>query len=147
MGSRRVTSLGAGEVGQLARALRDTCTLQWRQNELVGVSNHRRPDCFVIFYSGAEQTTHQSSAWLAFVRGIHQWPVDSPHKECGKYFHLMTSSCEMMSITVLYMKNSIPTALSMTLNCNEFILWLLEYNVDTERVGNFQKFQNLFVVL
>ena len=31
-------------------------------------------------YSGAVQRKHQSSASLAFVRGIHQWPVNSPHK-------------------------------------------------------------------
>ena len=31
-------------------------------------------------YSGAEQRKHQSSASLAFVRGIHRWPVNSPHK-------------------------------------------------------------------
>ena len=29
---------------------------------------------------GAHQRKHQSSAPLAFVRGIHRWPVDSPHK-------------------------------------------------------------------
>ena len=31
-------------------------------------------------YSGSDQRKHQSSASLAFVRGIHQWPVNSPHK-------------------------------------------------------------------
>ena len=31
-------------------------------------------------YSGADQRKHQSSSSLAFVRGIHRWPVDSPHK-------------------------------------------------------------------
>ena len=31
-------------------------------------------------YSGADQRKHQGSASLAFVRGIHQWPVNSPHK-------------------------------------------------------------------
>ena len=31
--------------------------------------------------SGADQRKCQNSASLAFVRGIHQWPVDSPHKE------------------------------------------------------------------
>ena len=30
--------------------------------------------------SGADQRKHQSSASLAFVMGIHRWPVDSPHK-------------------------------------------------------------------
>ena len=30
--------------------------------------------------SGAVQRKHQSSTSLAFVRGIHRWPVNSPHK-------------------------------------------------------------------
>ena len=30
--------------------------------------------------SGADPRKHQSSASLAFVRGIHRWPVNSPHK-------------------------------------------------------------------
>ena len=33
-----------------------------------------------IVYSGADQRKHQSSASLAFVRGIHRWPVNPPHK-------------------------------------------------------------------
>ena len=32
------------------------------------------------FYSGTDERRHQSSASLAFVRGIHHWPVNSPHK-------------------------------------------------------------------
>ena len=31
-------------------------------------------------YSGADQRKHQSSTSLAFVQGIHRWPVNSPHK-------------------------------------------------------------------
>ena len=31
-------------------------------------------------YSGADQRKHQSSASLAFVRGLHRGPVNSPHK-------------------------------------------------------------------
>ena len=31
-------------------------------------------------YSGADQRKHQNSASLAFVWGIHRWPVNSPHK-------------------------------------------------------------------
>ena len=30
--------------------------------------------------SGVDRRKHQSSASLAFVRGIHRWPVNSPHK-------------------------------------------------------------------
>ena len=31
-------------------------------------------------YSGADQRKHQSSTSLAFVRGIYQWPANSPHQ-------------------------------------------------------------------
>ena len=31
-------------------------------------------------HSGADQRIHQSTASLAFVRGIHRWPVNSLHK-------------------------------------------------------------------
>ena len=43
-------------------------------------------------YSGAYQRKHQSSA---FVRGIHRWPANSPHKRqvTRNFFLLMTSSC------------------------------------------------------
>ena len=35
---------------------------------------------FSTVYSGAGQRKHQSSTSLAFVWGIHRWPVNSPHK-------------------------------------------------------------------
>ena len=46
-------------------------------------------------YSGADQGKHQSSASLAFVRGIHRdrWIPRTNGQYTRKYFHLMTSSC------------------------------------------------------
>ena len=35
---------------------------------------------YSTFYSGADQRKRQSSASLAFVREIHRWSVNSPHK-------------------------------------------------------------------
>ena len=35
---------------------------------------------YLTVYSGAHQRKHQSSASMAFVRGIHRGPVNSPHK-------------------------------------------------------------------
>ena len=35
---------------------------------------------YLTVSSGADQRKHQSSASLAFVRGIHRWPMNSPHK-------------------------------------------------------------------
>ena len=46
-------------------------TLRWRPNESDGVST---------IYSGADQRKLQSCASLAFVRGIHRWPMNSTHK-------------------------------------------------------------------
>ena len=35
---------------------------------------------YTTFYSGADQSKHQSSASLAYVWGTHRGPVNSPHK-------------------------------------------------------------------
>ena len=48
---------------------------QWRHKERDGVSI-----VCSTFCSDADQRKLQSSASLACVRGIHRWPVDSPHK-------------------------------------------------------------------
>ena len=68
----------------IANSTKDTggMSLQWRHNERDGVSNHQLHVTIVYWtvYSGADQRKHQSSASLAFVRGIHLWPVYSPHK-------------------------------------------------------------------
>ena len=40
---------------------------------------------YSTIYSGTDQRKHQSTGSLAFVRRIHRWPVNSPHK--GPVFH------------------------------------------------------------
>ena len=51
-------------------------SLLWRHNERDSVSNHQPHDCL----PNPDQRKHKSSASLAFLRGIHRWPVNSPHK-------------------------------------------------------------------
>ena len=51
-------------------------TSQWARWRL---KNPASP-LFTIVYSGTDQRKHQSSASLAFVRGIHRRPVNSPPK-------------------------------------------------------------------
>ena len=58
--------------------------LQWRHNECDGVSNHRPDDYLLKRVFRHKWKKHQSSASLAFVKGIQRWPVNSPHK--GKMF-------------------------------------------------------------
>ena len=49
---------------------------------------------YSTIYSGGDQRKYPSSVSLAFVRGIHRCPVNSPHTGpvTRKCFHLMTSS-------------------------------------------------------
>ena len=55
-------------------------TLQWRHNGPDGVLNHQSHDCLFNCLFRRRSRKHQSSASLAFVQGIHRWPVNSPHK-------------------------------------------------------------------
>ena len=55
-------------------------TMRWRHN---GHGASQIPSLTIVnstVYSGADQRKLQSSASLAFVRGIHRGPLDSPHK-------------------------------------------------------------------
>ena len=46
----------------------------------IGSQITRLTTVYSTVYSGPDQRKHQSSASLAFVGGIHRWPVNSPHK-------------------------------------------------------------------
>ena len=71
-----------------------TVTLRWRHNGGDSVSNHQPNDYLLNRLFGANQSKHQSSASLAFVRGIHRdrWIPRTKGQLRGKCFHLMTSS-------------------------------------------------------
>ena len=47
---------------------------------LMTLSLHHKQLTCSAFIQGADHRKHQSSALLAFVRGIHRSPVNSPHK-------------------------------------------------------------------
>ena len=72
--------------------------LQWHYSDLImSTMASQRTAVWIVcsaFWLGTDQREHQSFESLAFVRGIHCWPVDSPHKGpiTRKLFHLMTSS-------------------------------------------------------
>ena len=55
-------------------------TLQWRHNECGGILNHRRLDCLLnhLFRCRSKKISKLSVTGLC--EGMHQWPVDSPHK-------------------------------------------------------------------
>ena len=53
-------------------------------------------------YSSADQRKHQSSASLAFVRGIHRWPVNSPYK--GPVTRKMSPFDDVIMLTLVMLK-------------------------------------------
>ena len=63
---------------RLVQCQEGIATLQWRHNGRDSVTGIMIV-CSTV-YSDADQWKHQSSASLAFVRGIHWGPVISPHK-------------------------------------------------------------------
>ena len=82
------------EFDSLALSTRRRSSLQWRHNErdaskITGFSIVCSTVC-----SGVDQRKHQNPPSLAFVRGIHRWPVYSLHKwpVTRKCFHSTTSS-------------------------------------------------------
>ena len=76
-------------------------SLQWHHNERNDVSNHRRLDC-LLSRSGTDQRKHLSSASLAFVRGIHWWPVEERASNAENisiwWRHHVVSSSFMISV-------------------------------------------------
>ena len=98
-----------------------TCrqTLQWRHNERLKSPASRlftQP-----FIQSTYQREHQSSASLAFVRGIHRWLVNFPHKGpvtrkmfpfddviMGMYVHSMTVLTLESSNEIDYVLNQYP---------------------------------------
>ena len=65
-------------------------------------------------YSGADQRKHQSPASLAFVRGIHRGPVNSPHK--------WPVTRKMFPFDDVIMENGVPSLRVpyLQINCSDF---------------------------
>ena len=55
-------------------------TLLWLNNGRDGVSNHQPHNYLPNRLLRCRSKKHQSSTSLAFVQGIHRWPVNSRHK-------------------------------------------------------------------
>ena len=59
------------------------CVLLWYNDVNLSAMVSQITGVSIVYpsvYSGADQRKHESSASQAFVRGIHRWPVNSPHK-------------------------------------------------------------------
>ena len=90
----------------LTLSLSTMCCLVWHNNQqdslhyndvIMGAIASQITSLTIVYsivYSDADQRKHQSSASLAFARGIHRdrWIPRTNGQLRGKWFHLMTSS-------------------------------------------------------
>ena len=89
-----------------------TCTRVHHSDVIMSAMTSQSADVSIAcssVCSGADQRKHQSSTSLAFVKWIHRWPVDSPHKGPVKrsMFHLVTSSYGVIPLAIFpYMLNA-----------------------------------------
>ena len=62
--------------------IKHTCDLHYSDVIMgaIGSQITSHTTVYSTVYSGADHRKHQSSASLAFVRGIYRWSVNSPHK-------------------------------------------------------------------
>ena len=96
--------------------------LQWRHNELARVSNHQPHDCLLnrLFKRRSKNIKkikeHQSSASLAFVWGIHWWPVNSTHK--GPVTRKMSPFDDVIMQSRYYLSASEAFLVNMNANSN-----------------------------
>ena len=87
----------------------------WHYHDVIMGAMASQITSLIIVYStvssGADQRKHQSSASLAlaFVLGIHLWPVNSPHKwPVTRKMFPFDHGCCMLSIVWLGMTNKTP---------------------------------------
>ena len=75
-----VLVINSGLLTMFCAVLKVNFSLLWRHNGHNSVSNLQSHDCLLNHLFMRRSKKHQSSASLAFVRGIHRWPVNSSHK-------------------------------------------------------------------
>ena len=73
-------------------------------------------------YSDADQRKHQSSASLAFVRGIHRGPVNSPHK-----WPVMRKMFPFHDVIMIGLGDKLSTKYNQTQGCHIWALYIQCY--------------------
>ena len=87
----------------------------WHYNDVImGAMASQITSLTIVYstvYSGTDERKHESSASLAFVRGIHRGPVNSPHK-----WPVARKMCPFDDVIMPSVSNSIPHSSSEHVN-------------------------------
>ena len=103
------------------------------------VSNHRSFDCLFYSLCGPTSKRHQNLRYWPFVRGIHRWPVNSPHKDPvtrkklpfddvimidTNIFHDIDKKCDLWSVT-----NHDGSAVGRVVACSHRMWWFAIWGI------------------
>ena len=80
-------------------------------------------------YSDADQRKHQSSTSLAFVRGIHRGPENSPHK-----WPVTRKMFPFDDVIMAYFTDVVIGLLAWISNYNQYFLWAVSSSLTSEAV-------------
>ena len=95
-------------------------------------------------YSGADQRKHQSSAPLAFARGIHRWPVDSPRKGPVTRKNLPFDDVIMIyNLHSLEAENKQPSHFQLFQFANKILLHIFGYKTIETNMFQYYKYQDV----
>ena len=83
-------------------------------------------------YSGADQRKHQSSASMAFLRGIYRWPMNPPHKRPVMFpFHdviMMIMFCPILQTGQVYADQNVTTTSCAIQSFRWAVEWINDYS-------------------
>ena len=94
---------------------------------------------YLAVYSGEDQRKNQSSASLAFVRAIHWWPVNFPHKgpvmwKTIPFDYVIMLRLWLIPVFIKYTQRNMLHALLCFVNggCKPYHSWLSQYCISSE---------------
>ena len=97
------------------------CVITHYSDVIIGAMASQITSFTIVYstvYSGADQRKHQRSASVASVRGIHRWPVNSPHKGpvTRKMFQFddVIMSNDNLHLYHAYLKCQVPASTAIT---------------------------------
>ena len=106
-------------------------SLQWRHNERYCVWNRRHLDCLLNRSFRRRSTKTSKFRVIDFSRGIHIWPVNSPHKRPVTRKMLPFDEVIVISLSSSIDRPSDRPSSSLWRHCNRLDRWEKAFNQDT----------------
>ena len=112
-------------------------------DDIIGVMVSQITSLTIIYstiYSGTDQRKHQSSTSLAFVRGIHQWLMNSPHKWLVMWkmfpFDVVIMNLKIILVVVIHYDDVIMSAIASQITSLTIVYSIVYSDADQRKHQN-----------